>query len=210
MYQKGFTLVELMVGLVIAMLCMIMMLMLFKQTTQIGISSAQDAEYDAQIQTGLLVAQKYIQNAGYGSGLSNDIVLDTSVTSPGLYWRFIPEIDQTPITYKCQGIQEKVTLNSDQTTYNHQLVLKTKTCNATNTWQTGTWSDEQVIVSMRSRVQTPIFQFSIASGKCTPYGIDKLNSRGFKQITITANREYLTGTGGSIKNTLCLNNILVA
>ena len=67
MPKNGFTLVELMVGLVIGMLCMIMMLMLFKQVSHISLQSSQDAEYDAQLQTSMLIVQKLIQNAGYGS-----------------------------------------------------------------------------------------------------------------------------------------------
>lgn len=207
MKQAGFTLIELMVGMVIAILCMLMMLMLFKQITQIGMSAAQDAEYDAQIQTGLLVAQKFIQNAGYGSGLANDIQKGTQFGYSAIFWRFIPNIGTTPITYQCQGIAEKIT--TDGNTKLHQLILLKKACGSEpTTWINGTWEEDQNIVTFRSSKSDPIFQYDISAGKCTPYGVDKNNSNGLKQLTITAKREHMTGTGGSIKNTVCLNNII--
>lgn len=208
MKSNGFTLVELLIGVVIATLCMLMMLSLFKQTTQIGIASSHDAEYDAQIQIGLLVAQKFIQNAGYGSGLSNDIILVSSTSIPTLYWRFIPLISQTPITYKCQGIVEKIV--SDHSTYLHRLVLIKKNCGSTTDWQTGTWEEDQTLATIRSSKSDPIFQYSLAAQNCTPYGIDNNNAKGLKQLTISAQREHITGTvtGSTVKNTVCLNNIL--
>ena len=207
MKQAGFTLIELMVGLVIAMLCMLMMLMLFKQITQIGLNAAQDAEYDAQIQTGLLVAQKFVQNAGYGSGLSNDIQIGTHYGHSAVFWRFIPNIGTTPITYQCQGIAEKIT--TDGNTKLHQLMLLKKTCGSDPTnWKNGTWEEDQNIVAFRSSKSEPIFAYNTTSGQCTPYGVDKNNSKGLQQMTISAKREHITGTGSSIKNTVCLNNIL--
>ena len=77
MLRNGFTIIELLVGIVIAMLCMITMLMLFKQLTQVSVSSTQDAEYDAQLQSGMLTIQKYVQNAGFGSGQQSDIASGT-------------------------------------------------------------------------------------------------------------------------------------
>lgn len=208
MKQHGFTLIELLIGIVIAILCMLMMLTLFKQTTQIGVNSSQDAEYDAQIQIGLLVAQKFIQNAGYGSGLSNDIVLVSSTSIPTLYWRFIPSINQTPITYQCQGLIEKIV--QENSTYLHRLVLIKKNCGSTTDWQTGTWEEDQTLATIRSSKQDPIFQYSLAVKSCTPYGIDSNNTKALKQLTISAQREHITGavTGSTVNNTVCLNNIL--
>lgn len=206
MKQAGFTLIELMIGLVIAMLCMLMMLMLFKQITQIGLNAAQDAEYDAQIQTGLLVSQKFMQNAGYGSGLSNDIQIGTHYGHSAVFWRFIPDLGTTSIAYQCQGIAEKIT--TDGNTKLHQLILLKKTCGSDPAnWKNGTWEEDQNIVAFRSSKSAPIFAYNITLGKCTPYGVDKNNSKGLRQMTITAKREHITGTGDSIKNTICLNNI---
>ena len=203
MIEKGFTLLELMIGLVIAMLCMIMMLMLFKQTTQIGISSSQDAEYDAQIRTGLLVAQRFAQNAGYGSGKANDVVKGTFYNNDAIFWRMIPDINKTPITYQCQGLAESIS-----STGLHRLILLKRTCGSDTNLTDGNWQDEQVIVSFRSKVTTPIFKYLLTAGQCNPYGIDKNNSKGLKQLTITAQREHMTGTGSNIQNTVCLNNIV--
>lgn len=206
MNQKGFTLIEMMVGLVIAMICMIMMLMLFKQTTQIGISSSQDAEYDAQIRTGLLVSQKLAQNAGYGSGKSNDITIGKINNNTAVFWRFIPDVSS--ITYQCQGIFEKIT--PDGKSQLHRLILVKRSCDTTTDFNDNNWQDDQIIVAFRSSSTTPVFSFALNTSKCTPFGIDKDNSKGLKQLMLTALREHMSGTGGAIQQAVCLNNIIYA
>lgn len=204
--HAGFTIVELMVGLLIAMLIMAMVLMFFKQISQVSISSSQDAEYDAQLQTGTLVAQKFIQNAGYGSGNTDDIALGTYATHPAVFWRFIPDLAAVPITYECQGIGEEIT--ADGSFFIHRLVLLTKAaCGDSTAIESGTWAEYQPIMSIRTSRSTPIFDYQISSSGCTPFGIDTQNV-GLKQLSITAHRQHISaGIGSNTKTTICLNNI---
>ena len=205
MKRNGFTIIELMVGLLIAMLIMLMVLMFFKQISQVSISSSQDAEYDAQLQTGTLVAQKFIQNAGYGSGASDDIEIGTYSGNDAILWRFIPDINAVPISYECQGIGEKITASGSL--YLHRLVLLTKSgCGASTALTSGTWTEYQPIMSIKTSRSEPIYDYSLASGNCAPFGIDQQSS-GLKQLTITAHRQHMTGTGSTIQTVICLNNI---
>lgn len=218
MSQKGFTLVELMVGLVIAMLCMLMMLMLFKQTTQIGISSSRDSEYDAQIRTALSVAQKLVQNAGYGSGKTSDIAVGVDTQNvPAVFWRMNPDpvtslmSANTTINYNCEALtQEK-----EGDTY-RLIFLKKNNCGSEAVLNIETFSqpdEKQHIVSFKTLETGTVFNFVLTPGNCTPFGIDKNNSKGTRQLTITANRQYAdemqnSNIGQTVSNTVCLNNIV--
>ena len=207
MKANGFTLVELMIGIVISMLCMIMMLMFFKQLSQISITSAQDAEYDAQLKTGMLVIEKFVQNAGYGSGQLGDIAKGTHYGNPAVFWRYIPDLSVTPITYACQGIAEQVVTNGAQKL--HRLVLLKKTnCGNSTAISEGTWEEHQPIIALKNTSDQPVFNYDIAQGDCRPYGIDK-NNVGFRQLTLTAPRQHGTALGQNIQTTVCLNNIKV-
>lgn len=205
MRANGFTLIELMIGLLISMLCMIMLLMLFRQISQISVRSSQSAEYDAQIQTGLLVLEKFIQNAGYGSGLANDIQIGTHFGNPALFWRFIPELDSVPVSYQCQGVAEKITTENGLRI--HRLVLMKKdACGTTTALTEGTWQESQAIVSINNNSTTPIFRYALSQGECRPFGINS-TPVGTKQISLTAFRPEMTGLGEKIQSLICLNNI---
>jgi Tfp pilus assembly protein PilW len=207
MKANGFTIIELMVGVVISMLCMIMMLMFFKQLSHISLSSSQDAEYDAQLKTGMLVIEKLVQNAGYGSGQLSDIATGTHYGNPAVFWRFIPDLSATPVSYQCHGVAEQVVSDGAQKT--HRLVILKKTnCGTSTAVNEGNWEEYQPIVSVKNTSATPLFEYSIAQGDCRPYGIDKDNA-GVRQLTLTAPRQHGTDLGQNIKTTVCLNNIKV-
>jgi prepilin-type N-terminal cleavage/methylation domain-containing protein len=205
MRQHGFTIIELMVGLVISSLCMIMMLMLFKQTTQIGLASSKDAEYSAQTQTAHLVIQKLVQRAGYGSGQSDDIKIATYLRNPAIFWRFIPEVDASPISYQCEGVAEIV--DDLGHVKSHSLVLLRKSCGSEQEWQIGDWKETQVIVNIHNQTTSPIFSYDLSESACTPYGIDMHHDSALKKITIYAQREHLDQ---HLKSTVCLNNIVTS
>lgn len=205
MPKNGFTLVELMVGLVIGMLCMIMMLMMFKQVSYISVQSSQDAEYDAQLQTSMLIVQKLIQNAGYGSGAVSDIATGTYMSNPAVFWRYVENVNASPIVYTCQGVGEKITTENNQKVH-RLIVLKKDSCGNSSAVNSGAWQEQQTVVAIRNQSDTALFQYSLSASNCRPFGIDK-NNIGIRQITLTAPRQYLTGTAANIQTTVCLNNI---
>lgn len=207
MPKNGFTMIELLVGIVIAMLCMITMLMLFKQLTHVGLSSTQDAEYDAQLQSGMLAIQKYVQNAGFGSGQQGDIASGTYSGNPAIFWRSVKELNVTPIAYECRGVGEVITTEDGQKV--HRLVLLKKTaCGTSEAITAGSWEKDQPIIAIRNSSDAPIYQYAIAAGSgCSPFGIEKTSATGLKQITLTAARQHMTGIGQNIQNVVCLSNI---
>lgn len=207
MPKNGFTMIELLVGIVIAMLCMVTMLMMFKQLTQVGVNSTQDAEYDAQLQSGMLAAQKYIQNAGYGSGEQTDIAIGSYSGNPAVLWLQVEDLNASPIAYQCQGIGEEITTVDGQKI--HRLVLlKKAACGKTEAITAGAWVKDQPIVAIKNPADAPVYQFALSSGTaCAPFGIEKDNAAGLKQITLKAARQHMTGVGENIQNVVCLSNI---
>lgn len=225
--KNGFTMIELLVGIVIAMLCMIMMLMLFKQISKVSLESMQDAQYDSQIQTGTLVIQKLLQNAGYGidrrdeTPPQNDVLIGEINDSPAIFWRVLDSdpADSTGIqNYKCEALVSE----NDVTHKEYKLILLTSNPNAcgrdtvldnSTLWTTATnFSKSSLITIKNSNITAttdPIFNFSIndlAVGKnCTPYGISENNPTGYKYITVTAKSKDLAIK--DIQQVICLNNI---
>ena len=213
MKKNGFTLVELLVGLVIAMLCMIMMLMLFKQISQVSLEASFDAEYDTQVQIGMLILQKVIQNAGYGSGNTNDIAMDASKDI--LYLRFTPDIT-TPTLLKCQAILSNNDIENKE--YRLYLLENIKNCGTdadlkTSSIWNSTHTTRSPLITIKNKnieaTTAPVFSFKVENltggKKCTPYGISKDNPSGSKYVTVTAKGQH--SSVKQIRSSICLNNI---
>lgn len=220
MKKNGFTILELLVGLVVAMLCMIMMLMTFKQISKVSLESSMDAEYDTQVQLGMLVLQKVIQNAGYGSGNAADIAVNADNNT--LYLRFTPDLS-SPNVITCQALVSE----NDLANKEYKLYLVTNNnCRksvdgiyeaysniaANEVWDHST-NTKSPLISIRNKEITSftpaVFTFNLQSipggKKCTPYGISKDNPSGTKSVTIKAQGQYITEK--QIQSLICLNNI---
>lgn len=205
MHRNGFTLVELLVGLLLASLLMLTMLTLFKQVSHIGLNSSEDAEYEAQLEIGMLTIQKLIQNAGYGSGSHDDIVTGTYDSNDAIFWRFANDFDATPLVFQCRGFGIKIEASGSQYIH-HLLLLKATPCIETDLVDEN-WTIEQRIASVKSDQSTdPVFQFSLATGECVPFGINQGSITGDKRVQISGLRKYDYGVGNK-ERFVCLNNI---
>lgn len=215
MKQNGFTLVELMVGLAVAMLCMTMMLTVYAQINQIGSDAMRATEYDAQLETGVLIGQKLVQNAGYGVDPTtvttpNIVVIPVSGNTPViLYWRERPDITATPITYKCSKVTETITPKGSQG-FTHRLLLQETNNCGTNAIDSVTYgASARTIVkidSTGSSSNMPIFNLNVGTG-CSPFGTSGMTGGGAfngKLITITGKRLDISNP---ISRSVCLRNI---
>lgn len=224
--KNGFTLVELLVGIVIAMLCMIMMLVLFKQISKVSLESTQDAEYDTQIQNGALIIQKLVQNAGYGIDRGANIagVKDIDVADyngkPAIFWRFLSS-NPTDLTATQKYTCEALVSENDLTHKEYKLFLFSYPDNCgpdSNISAASLWSDpskytKSPLITIRNPAidasTAPIFNFSVndtpAGKRCTPYGISENNPSGSKFVTVTARSKDLEVK--NIQQIICLNNI---
>ena len=195
--QKGLTIISLMVGLVISMLCLIALLTLFKAIVTTSVDSQQNAQQDTQLFNGLTLAQMLAQNAGFGfsSGTnvlitSRTLALDNSISvasQKAVLWRYYATIN-TPSTLTCQGIAS--VLNNDQTKL---ILLKANSCAQTSNLDNLTWTVDRVLAILPS---ASTISFNLATQTCAPYGIGTAASHS--KLTITAN---------TFSFPVCLSNI---
>ena len=195
--QKGSTIVSLMVGLVISMLCLISLLTLFKAIVTTSVDSQQNAQQDTQLFNGLTLAQMLAQNAGFGfsSGTnvlitSSTLALDNSISvasQKAVLWRYYTTIN-TPNTLTCQGIAS--VLNNNRTKL---ILLKANSCAQTSNLDSLTWTVDRVLAILPS---ASTISFNLTTQTCTPYGIGTAASHS--KLTITAN---------TFSFPVCLSNI---
>lgn len=203
-YNKGFTLVELMVGMLLTSLLMITMLTLFKQVNFIGMNSAEDAEYEAQLEMGLLTIQRLVANAGYGSGLDDDVVIGSYEGNEAIFWRYAEDHEAMPLVMQCRGFGVKIETFNDQ--FKHRLLLLTAPCTAANLVDEA-WVVQQPIATVKSEEDTdPVFTYSLVTGECVPYGIYQGGVSGNKRVVIEGVRKHDFGVGNK-RRFVCFNNI---
>lgn len=206
MSKNGFSLVELLITLALSLTTILMMMMLFKQVGRVGISVTQDAELDLQLETGILVAQKLLRGAGYGTGNRNDIVIDSYSEQPAVFWRLRPDLEVEPVEIICQGLTE--TVEQDQNMFVHRLLLlSSSSCSESADLKSLNWSIDNVLAKIRSEHEENIFNYKL-EGECNPFGIKEI--QGARKVIITGKKKNITeGLGRFVQRAVCLNNISI-
>lgn len=195
--QLGSTLVSLMIGLLISMLCLIALLTLFRAVMTTSVDSRQSAQQDTQLLNGLTIAQMLVQNAGFGFSAGANIVvpqnqlsLDSNITvnsQKAALWRYYSSINNTS-TLTCQGIASVV--NNNQ---NKLVLLKATACAQTVALNNLSWSVDRVLATLPT---TSTILFNLSTENCTPYGMG--TAAVHPKLTITANTSSFP---------ICLSNI---
>lgn len=212
--QRGLSLISLMVGLFISMLCILAGLTLYKSTVAISTEARISTQLDGQITSALLTLQLELQNAAFG--MTGDSVSQVVVTQYGndqvLAWRYKDGAD-----YICRGVKESAS-GSAPTFRTLSLVtadgctelvdLSTLNWSPTDTTVIGRWpviGDELVAYIAAN---TNLFTLGApAFTNCSPYGA--LASAEHLQLTVRApSSASLYGVTGAINHsiTVCLLN----
>lgn len=225
--QKGLSLIGLMIGLLISVLCILGSLTLYKNLIQVATESKLDSNHDGQLSTAMLVIQLGVQNAGFGieTPTTPSIVINNPATGKTqLLWRFLK--DSTP-TYECRGLHEE-----EDTTNGVFRVLKVikvdGTCDESTPLENFTWdTDNPVTVLGRWRVleddlagvglddyitnNSTMFSFQLAPNvKCNPYGANTSADglHAFLTISVPGSAHLQGATGmGVTQYEYCLTNI---
>jgi hypothetical protein len=189
--QKGLSLIGLMIGLLISVLCILGSLTLYKNLIQVATESKLDSNHDGQLASAMLVIQLGVQNAGFGiepDTTTPSIVINNPATGKTqLLWRFLK--DGTIDEYECRGLHEE-----EDTTNGVFRVLKVikvvdDTCDESTPLESFTWdTDNPVTVLGRWRVleddaagvglddyittNGTMFNFALSPSPvmCNPYG----------------------------------------
>ncbi|KAA8733782.1 hypothetical protein F4V57_06940 [Acinetobacter qingfengensis] len=218
--QYGISLLSVLIGLLLSMLCLLALLAVFRTVIKTSIASQKSTVRTANLQNSLMGLQSMIQSAGFGleSG-KNLIILENSVfdenngniknnlteeaefTSSGqtVLWRYIPAPTISPVTAICQGV----------TYYNKQLILLTSACSSDPVvgLKTLTWSKSATFSDL-TKINVSSITFE-KSGTCIPYGFDGSKDASYPKLTITATYPLdpaNTSTLMTIKFPICLTN----
>lgn len=197
--QQGFTLVSLLVGLAISMLCLIALLALFRTVIYTSVDARKSSILDTQLQNSLTTIQVLAQNAGFGYPASSipNIVEVASIpnvtTNKAILWRLDDDVKTTTASI-CQGITY---------TENSLILLKSR-CSYDLPLATGsTWEKDSTLAYFPTGT-TITFELKDQplNKPCAPYGSAIIT--GIKVLKITAS----DSTGTTIKLPVCLSNIL--
>ncbi len=198
--QQGFTLVSLLVGLTISMLCLMALLTLFRTVIHTSVDARKSSILDTQLQNSLTTVQVLIQNAGFGypASIIPNIVevanIEDITSNKAILWRSDNDLDIGTASI-CQGITY---------TNNSLILLKKIPCSydqpLAKPLATGSkWTKDSTLASFPT--DTTI-TFELKDQICAPYGSAIIT--GTKVLNITAS----DSTGTTIKFPVCLTNIL--
>jgi type II secretory pathway component PulJ len=180
----GFTLISMLVGLVIGLLCIAAMLALYRSLINTSTQITQQAAKDGQVATGSLISQQQLQQSGFGitnAAPGTDLVVLTgaalangqlsgnavasygaTVTGNAIVWGYNPTIisgTANPAGYLCEGLV--ITSNGLQW-------LSPVSCTNAAQWQSLSWQSNQLATTSSLGGTTSNFQVSPAT--CWPYG----------------------------------------
>lgn len=234
--QQGLSLISLLIGLFISMLCILVGLTLYKNTLTLSTESKIDAQHDGQIAAVLLTLQMELQNAGYGiaSAGASDVVFDpfnTTVTNedgstrtiinPVIAWRYSSDMGTT---FTCRAVKEYSSTDAG-ISYQTLALATAKTCTASTdlaliNWSSNASSDmEEVTIigrwpvfgelAERLKTQSSLFTFSAPTATtCSPYGALTSTDQHL-QVTISALSSATLNAASDAVNhesTFCLLN----
>ncbi len=217
--QAGVTLIGLLVGLVIAMLCILGVLTTYRTVVKTGVESRIASNHDAQLQSGLTTAQMLLQNAGYGLDGSTHFKADASITaqvygssqsiSPAILWRYKNGIDVV-----CQGLADI----SDTRNKKRQFVLlQGTTCDDSQDLASNsiTWKVQSSLANLQDISEDPDnpnpiqITWGKSASSCTPYGAGQVDA-SIRHLVITfyaKTSTQQTANLSPVRVSVCLLNI---
>lgn len=223
--QHGLSLIGLLIGLLISVLCILASLGLYKNLIQVATESKLDSNHDGQLTAALLVIQMEVQSAGYGienakNGVDIVTTFDGAAKKRQLLWRFKPGA-----AFECRGLHEEE-LAEGGAVFRVLKLITTTGCTQTAALSGLPWAvSTPVAVLGRWRViddgvaatgldkyisdNTTLFGYGFGNATCSPYGASTTTTNR-SQLTVTApGTAYLQGAAGLALNSysFCLPNI---
>ena len=182
--QRGASLISLMIGVLVSMLCILGTMVMHKSLIQVSVEAKSDAEHDSKVASAMLRLQLGLQNAGFGidDAGADDIVVAYAGTTRDLLWRYVDE-DSGNVT--CRGVRELVYTDTDSGVAGRNLVkIGAATGCTEEAALTGlNWTSGDSIARFRNQAN-PIFSFTVSIAACAPYGLGV--SENHLIVTVTA------------------------
>lgn len=170
-HQSGTTLISLLIGLLIAMLCLMGVLSSYRTIVKTGVTSRIAATHDTELQNGLTISQMLVQNAGFRlEGGDNVLIAPITVGSDNvsaLLWRYKEE-DGTVV---CQGLAD---IASSDSTKRDFIILKSATCDSSATLNGLAWTKASTLAHLvdytTDSSNPPQVTFEKTASTCSPFG----------------------------------------
>ncbi|MEN6671222.1 hypothetical protein AAJP47_12695 [Psychrobacter sp. B38] len=208
-HQAGATLISLLVGMLISMLCLLGVLSAYRTMVKTGVVSRVAATHDAELQNGLTTSHLYVQNAGFGLEGQNNLLIATisinSQSTSALLWRYK---DNGSIV--CQGLAD---IQSTDSKRNLILLENNTSCNSTQPLNEITWLTKSTLAHLEDyssdHSNPQQVNFVEHPSACTPFGaLTQENPELHPLVTISAKTSTQSIAGlDSIQVPLCLLNI---
>lgn len=136
--QSGMSLISLLIGLLISVLCILGSLTLYKNLIHVATETKLDSNHDGQLASAMLMIQLEVQSAGYGVDIPTSPSILRHAPATGelqLLWRFS---NDGGTTFQCRGLYEKP---EEQGLYRNLSLIKVDAgCNGTTSLNTLTWN----------------------------------------------------------------------
>ena len=211
-YQSGTTLISLLIGLLIAMLCIIAVLSAYRTIVKNGVESRVAATHDAQLQTGLTTAQIFLQNAGFGLEGLNNLLYEEGIpvesqNASALLWRY-----KSDNNIVCQGLADIKSSNGKKRKF---ILLESDptTCDETSNLNEFTWKIQSTLANLEDystdQSNPKQITFERTASNCTPFGagsLDEASTHPFITITAQTSTQKIAKLG-TVKIPVCLLNI---
>jgi Tfp pilus assembly protein PilW len=226
--QRGLSLIGLLIGLLISVLCILASLTLYKSLIRVATESKLDSMHDGQLAAAALVIQMEVQSAGYGitGADADDILVRIPATGERqLLWRYTLD---NGTTFECRGLHESSMTESNGDKYRVLRVIKASSgCNGTVALGTLNWNTQLSVLGRWREfddgvadqgldkylsTNSTLFSFSVPSTPVacnTTYGAIASPTVNHLQLRVTApSSANLQGAAGLPVNTydFCLPN----
>lgn len=186
--QAGVTLISLLIGLFISMLCILSSLTLYKSLIQVTVEAKSDTLHDGQLAAAFLTTQLEIQSAGFqiAEPDADDVVVRVNAGTLELLWRF------NDGAFRCRGLKEtqETIAGLDYRVLN--LVEATAGCDGDAALVGMNWGEVATLGrwAIRGEFATymagrdSMLNVNIATVPCSPYG--SVNATDHMVVTISA------------------------
>lgn len=214
-YQLGTTLISLLIGLLISMLCILALLSSYRTIVKTGVESRIAATHDTQLQAGLTTAQMFLQNAGFGLEGSNNLLTATvqvgSKTISAILWRY-----KNDTNIVCQGLAD---VESSDNKKRRFVLLEGfendsgAPCNGTSNLGSFKWKEQSTLANLEDysidKSNPQQITFNQTTSTCTPFGAGTVEESSKHPLIIVSAKTSTQKIAGleTVQVPICLLNI---
>lgn len=191
--QQGQSLISMMVGLLLSMLCVMTCFTAYKNLVHVSAENRVFDGLDGRLAIAMAIIEKSVQSAGYGmlDADNTDLVTTAVDTTRQLLWRYIDDAG----VVQCEGAEEITTVTGGTNYREIRLVNAPVDCTADVDLTTLAWVSTNVLArwEMNDNEVTDyitnnggLLSFAINQQQCTPFGAEVTTPVNHFVVNITS------------------------